>query len=175
MLHIGVWEDDVFIGVVLFSRGACQHLLKKYGLEQTEGCELTRVALRAHQTPVSRIVAIAIKFLRRKCPGLRLIVSFADPFQGHVGGIYQAGNWIYSGRSASSVEYKDKNGRIWHARMVKKNGIGTVFGKKRRVMKTEDVTPIRKPGKHRYLMPLDNAMRKHLQAVAKPYPKASEV
>jgi hypothetical protein len=99
LFKLGVWEDEKFIGAVIFSRGASPFLLKKYDLKQTEGCELTRVALKEHQTPVSRIVAIAIKILKKKNPGLRIIISFADPERGHHGGIYQAGGWIYTGTS----------------------------------------------------------------------------
>ncbi|WP_449441465.1 Mom family adenine methylcarbamoylation protein [Serratia entomophila] len=48
-------------------------------------------------SPVSQILAKAIKFLSAVCPGLRLIVSYADKDQNHHGGIYQATNWIYEG------------------------------------------------------------------------------
>lgn len=94
VVKIGVWEDTHFIGVVLFSRGANNNLGKPYGLEVTQVCELTRVALDNHKTPLSRIVAIAIKMLRRMAEGLRLIVSFADANMGHIGCIYQAGGRV---------------------------------------------------------------------------------
>lgn len=48
LVHIGVWEDGVFKGVVLFGRGANNNMLKPYGLTQYEGCELVRIALREH-------------------------------------------------------------------------------------------------------------------------------
>ena len=96
LVKIGVWENSKFIGVVIFSRGASCNLLKPYGLKQTEGCELTRVALNRHKTPVTRIIKIAVLFLKKSSKNLRLIVSFADPKYGHHGGIYQGGNWIYS-------------------------------------------------------------------------------
>lgn len=97
-VKIGVWESDRFIGVIMFGLGATPNLSKKYNLKMTECCELTRVALTDHETPVSRIVAIALNFLKRSNPGIRIVVSFADEgSQGHHGGIYQAGNWVYSG------------------------------------------------------------------------------
>src|SRR6185312_15094859 len=88
---IGVWENNKFIGVVLYGVGATSDLVKAYGLRQEQGCELVRVALREHESPVTRIVAISLKMLKRAFPGLRCVVSFADPQQGHVGGIYQGG------------------------------------------------------------------------------------
>ena len=172
-VRFGVWEDGRFVGVVLYARGASGNLLKPYGLQNTEGAELARVALRDHVSPVTRMVAITLKMLRRQCPGLRLIVSFADPAQGHVGGIYQGGNWIYAGQSASANAYIDKTGRQWHERMVSERGWNYVFGQKRKVVKASDCTRIKQPGKHRYLMPLDNAMRQQVEALRKPYPKAT--
>jgi hypothetical protein len=118
LVKIGAWEDNKYIGCVVFSRGASSNLLKPYGLEQVEGCELTRVALNKHKSSVSKILSIAMKFLKKNSPDLKLIVSFADPNEGHHGGIYQATNWIYAGRSAKSFKYLDKNGREWHSRQV---------------------------------------------------------
>src|SRR5688500_6166428 len=87
LVRVGVWERGAFVGCVLFSRGANKHLGSAFGLGQTEVAELLRVALREPETPVSRIVSVAVRMLRRHCPGLRLVVSFADPEQGHVGAI----------------------------------------------------------------------------------------
>lgn len=171
-VRIGAWENDSFIGVVLFGRGASSNLLKPYGLQPIEGAELVRVALRQHDSPVSRIVAIAVKMLRRRCPGLRLLVSFADPAQGHAGKIYQAMNWLYAGQSAASNAYRDKTGRIWHERMVSERGWNYVFGQKRKVVKASECERIRQPGKHRYLLPLDNDMRRQIESLRRPYPKA---
>jgi hypothetical protein len=169
---IGAWEDDRFIGVIIFSRGACQNLLMPYGLKTTEGCELTRVAMRDHVTPISRMLAIAIKMLRKLSPGLRLIVSFADPNEGHHGGIYQAGNWIYTGTSPGSAKYVDSSGRTWHPRQVTKAGITRQFGELRRTVKKSHCVEIPQAGKHRYIMPLDSAMRAQVAALNQPYPQA---
>lgn len=97
LVKVGAWENGKFIGVVIFSRGATVNIGKPYKMDQTEICELTRVALTTHVTPVTRIVAIAIRMLRKQSPGMKLIISYADVDQGHEGKIYQAGNWIYEG------------------------------------------------------------------------------
>ncbi len=57
---LGVWEAGQFKGVVIFSKGATPKIGSPYGLTQTEVCELTRVALRDHDAPVSRIIAVAL-------------------------------------------------------------------------------------------------------------------
>lgn len=162
---IGVWEGSAFIGVVLFGVGATSDLVKRYGLVQNQGCELVRVALRQHNTPVSRIVSIALKFLRNTFPGLRLVVSFADPEQGHHGGIYQAGNWIFAGNSQASDEYIYK-GKRWQGRSFRNSHKG--------MEKHPDVQIVKGSSKHRYLMPLDDEMRKRILPLAKPYPKRAK-
>lgn len=171
LVKVGAWENGKFIGVVIFSRGANNNLLKPFGLSQTEGCELTRVALTKHQSPVSRVVRLAIQFLKKKSSELRLIVSFADPSEGHHGGIYQAGNWTYTGRQPPTTEYIAPDGKQWHGRMVSKDGRIKVQGKYRPCWRIDQCTPIEKPGKHRYLMPLDKEMRKSILPLSKPYPK----
>ena len=171
LVKVGVWENNKFIGVVIFSRGASSNLLKPYGLTTTEGCELTRIALNVHKTPVSRIMSIAIKFLKKNSPNLKLIISFADPSEGHHGGVYQATNWIYSGRSASSFKYLDKNGEEWHSRQVSEKGFNIQQGAIRKTPKPSECKKIPCAGKHRYLMPLTDDMKTKVSKLAKPYPK----
>ena len=168
---VGVWENSKFIGVVIFSRGANNNLAKPYGLKIEEACELTRIALTKHITPVSRIMAIAFKFLKKQSPLLKLCVSYADPNNGHHGGIYQATNWIYTGKTPKDYKYKDKKGRIWHRKQVSVSGLRKEFGEIRKVAKFSDCERIPLEGKHRYLMPLTEEMREKVLPLAKPYPK----
>jgi len=86
LAKIGVWESGQFIGCVIFGVGAVADLVKSYGLQDVEGCELVRVALNKHVNTVSKIVSIALRLLKKEMPGLRLVVSFADPEHAHVGG-----------------------------------------------------------------------------------------
>ena len=171
LVKIGAWENSKFIGVIIFSRGASSNLLKPYGLNQTEGCELTRVALSKHITPVSRILSIAFKFLKKNSPDLKLIVSFADPNENHHGGIYQATNWIYSGKSAKSLKYIDKQGREWHSRQVSEKGFNIQQGNIRKTVKPSECKKIECEGKHRYLFPLTEDIKNKISKLAKPYPK----
>lgn len=159
LVKVAAWEYGKFIGVVLFGRGANHNMLVPFGLNQDEGCELVRIAMRKHEQPVSRIVSFAMKYLKKHNPGLRLVLSYADPEQGHHGGIYQAGNWLYTGLSSKAVKvwYNNK----WsHKKTVDDACIDQKNLPKKIVA-----------GKHRYLMPLDKAMRAQIQPLAKPYPK----
>lgn len=163
LCKIGVWENGVFIGVVIFGVGATPDLVKSYGLKSEQGCELVRVALkRGHKTTTTRVVAIAMKFLRSANPSLRLIVSFADPDQGHHGGIYQGGGWIYAGMSQASDEYIFM-GRRWQGRSFRNRFRG--------MEKDPRVEIVKGSSKYRYLMPLDDEMRTRILPLSKPYPK----
>lgn len=164
-LRIGVWENGKFIGVVFFGSGASAALGSPYGLTTFQVCELVRVALNKHEAAVTRIISIAIKMLKKQAPGLRLIVSFADPFQGHHGGIYQGGNWIYSGDSSPSSMWRLPNGSLAHERRFSGSGWNAP-----QTPPTGSVK-IKVPGKHRYLMPLDDEMRARIEPLRKPYPK----
>jgi hypothetical protein len=166
LVKIGVWEDDVFIGVVIFGSGATPDLLNPYNLSQTEGAELVRVALKNHISPVSQIISRAIRLLKSQFPELKLIVSFADPVQKHLGIIYQAGNWIFNGESSGYWGFIDKNGKEWHPRNVWVNKKGPS-----KVIHKSQCEKIYKPGKYRYLYPLNKKIRKQIIKLAKPYPK----
>lgn len=170
-VRLGVWEADRFVGVVVFARGANKSIGAPYGLQATEVAELARIALRDHVTPVSRIIAVAVAMLRRHAPGLRLLVSYADPQQQHVGVVYQAANWLYLGATPPSRVFVDGRGRRWHPRMVSTTGTKRVFGKPRRVVRIADCTVEQTPGKFRYVLPLDDDMRARLAPLAQAYPK----
>lgn len=168
----GVWEDGKFIGVVIFSRGATATIGSPYGLKQTECVELTRVALDTHKSPVTQIVAAALKDLKRSNPGLRLVVSYADPMQGHLGGIYQAGNWVYVGQNKAAPEFIIR-GQQMHMRTIHSKG-----WKQSLAWLRENVDPnterVEIMPKHKYLMPLDRAMRRQIEVLRLPYPHAVE-
>jgi hypothetical protein len=77
-VKIGAWEDGSFVGCLVFADGANNNMLKPYGLEYHEGCELVRVAFRQHRTSVTRLVSIALRFLKREFPSMRLVMSYAE-------------------------------------------------------------------------------------------------
>lgn len=169
LAKFGVWEDNKFIGTIIYGRGATPQLVKPYGLQQTEACELVRVAMKEHTAPVSQALAESLRQLKEKNPGLRLVISFADPSEGHAGTIYQATNWVYTGKSADATFSKNpRTGRIIHPRTIQaRKGSNTIL--------PIEYEKIIKPGKHRYLYPLDRNMRKQIMKLAKPYPRGRSV
>jgi len=173
LVKLGAWEQGKFIGVVIFGRGSNKHIASPFGVDSELAVELVRVALTLHDTKVSRILAVALRFLKVQSPKLRVVVSFADPNQGHHGGIYQAGNWVYSGVGTQDKRARPyrKHGRVFHWRTVA--GELSKRGKPSTVEAAVSLgyEPLEQSPKHRYLMPLDDAMRAQIQPLSKPYPK----
>lgn len=166
LVAFGVWEDEKFIGCVIFGRGVGNAQIERYGIPVTEGAELVRVALKKHQTPVTRIVSIAIKLLKKHSPGLRLLVSYADSRQGHLGIIYQAGNWIYTGKALTTPDYLYK-GRYYHVRsmnrMIKNGKFDRAY---------VNSLPQRSGGERlRYVYIIDDSMRQLVEGMRKPFIK----
>lgn len=167
---VGVWEHSIFKGVVLFGYGATPEIGKPWNLPQKQVCELTRVALCEHETPVSRIIAVALKLLRQSCPEIRLVVSYADERHGHHGGIYQAGGWYYLG--ATEQHAYVVNGRIVHPRSLHR-----IYGRGGQSIPwlRDHVDPnaqrIASGRKHKYVYVLDDALRPMIEEQQRPYPK----
>ncbi len=174
MVRVGAWENGKYIGCIIFSYGATPQIGSPYKLSQYEICELTRVALTEHETQVSKLLSFAIKMLKKQSPGVRLIVSFADMEHNHYGIIYQATNWVYTGTT--------KPGRVGFVVRGKKTHTRTIGSMPGGVQSLEwvknhiDRNAVEWIGveKHRYLMPLDDDMRKQIEPLRKPYPKRGQ-
>lgn len=106
IFKFGVYEEGVFIGVVLFGYGANYMIAQRFGMQQGEVIELTRIALDFHKTPVSQILSKIIKYIKVNHLEIKILISYADEGQGHSGQIYKAGGWIYDGlRKMSGYDY----------------------------------------------------------------------
>lgn len=164
LVKIGAWENEIFIGVVIYGYGANNNAAKSFGLLQTQVCELTRVALKKeHKTTVSRILSIAHKFLTKSNPGLKLVFSYADKTnQNHHGGIYQADNWIYLGERKTSDKgtYYIINGKRIHGRSARAK-----YGSEKKFPAGWKHVPSQT--KHLYLKLIDTSIK----IQSKPYPK----
>jgi hypothetical protein len=158
LAKIGVWEDGKFIGAVIYGMGANNNLSKMFGLRSIEVCELVRVALNKHRAPVTKIVSISLTMIKKRYPGLQVVVSYADPFQGHMGGIYQAGNWFYLGETPPD-KFPILDGRVAHPRTLSER---VKAGKTTR----SAVEYVKRPGKHRYAYPLNSIWRGRLEEMA---------
>jgi hypothetical protein len=167
--QLGVWEDGRFVGALVYGSGATPMLHRPFALGPDEVCELVRVALGPHTTPVSRVLAVATRLLRQAMPGLRLVVSFADTAQGHHGGIYQAAGWAYLGPVTHHTYIV--GGQAVHPRtLYSRLGPGGQSVTWLRAHLDPQARRVRTPPKHKYALTLDPSLRPLLEQMRRPYP-----
>lgn len=116
-------DNNEWCGVILFGGGANNNLAKSFNLKNGEVLELERVALNGKQEQTSKAVALAIRLLHKENPIVKMLVSYADHRQKHVGTIYKATNWIYLGVVHTSDTQYFYKGKWTHERTInsKKN------------------------------------------------------
>ena len=96
----------------------------------------------------SYCIGQSIKYIKKHHSDIKVLVSFADPEQGHNGTIYQATNWLYCGKSQADEWYIVDGEKIHPRSMVAKYG---TRGEKK--LNEMGIKFERKflPGKHRYI------------------------
>lgn len=103
---------------------------------------------------LSQFLVAVLKRLKSDRPEKRIVVSFADPTEGHTGAIYKATNWLLVGTTSPTWFYRDPDGRLRHPRQ---NG--------RNVSKQEALSlgwvPERRKGKLKYIYILGNRREQH--------------
>lgn len=161
LVRFGVWEDNNFIGAVIFGTGANPNLSKIVQLTPYEVCELVRVALTKHTNPVSKIVSFCMKKLKKDFPNLKAVISYADPRYNHKGKIYQAMNWLYLGETIGATHFM-KDGRFYHSRTInEKNRENTSFDRsKYQKIKTK---------KYKYIYLFDKTLKGRISALIQDY------
>jgi hypothetical protein len=116
----------------------------------------------------SRFIGVVLRSLKKYC-GLKFLVSYADPAQGHVGTIYQATGWVYTGLSQATPLYDIGDGKRYPSRSLSHcfGSHGLAHFQRHGI----DVRLVPQQAKHRYLYFLDPAWRERLRVPELPYPK----
>lgn len=166
-----VYEDGEWCGVILFSIGATPNIAKPFGMVQGEVLELVRVALNGKQKTTSECVAAALRKLHIDAPQIKIVVSYADADQNHIGTIYQATNWIYLGKAnEGSRSAFIINGKKTHPRTIGSAG-GTQSIKWVREHLDPNAQEFFTKGKEKYIFVFNKKLRKKWLSKALPYPK----
>jgi hypothetical protein len=118
----------------------------------------------------SRFVAWCLREVRKLRPRL-ILVSYADTKKNHIGVIYQATNWIYTG---TNTAFKDihPEGYSDH-RSVPISVRGEKIGRKRAWALDPSIPRVPRSTKHRYVWFSDSRDRSLLAWEVIPYPKSS--
>jgi hypothetical protein len=106
----GLYEDNELIGIVTFGMPASNALCEGVcGVENKHlVIELNRLCLQDNtKNQASFLVANAIKLL----PKPMVIVSYADTAQGHIGYVYQATNFMFTGTTKERTDMDAGEGK----------------------------------------------------------------
>jgi hypothetical protein len=105
----------------------------------------------------------------RRHTSVRFLLSYADPSRGHVGTIYQAANWLYTGLSEPAPLY-DLGDGVAHNNRSMAHILGT-RSVRHFASHGVEVRLVPQSPKHRYITFLDRSWRWRLRVPVLPYPK----
>ena len=112
----GLYDDNQLVGVVTYGVPASSSLRSGICGEEHIGkvIELNRLCCNNKNNYASTLVGRSLRML----PKPSIVVSYADTEQGHVGYVYQATNFIYTGLSAKRTDWKLKGMEHLHGATV---------------------------------------------------------
>ena len=104
----GAYLNSEMVGVCTYGVTASPTLCTSVCGTEWRGhvLELNRLCCNSIPNLASQIVGKSLQMLPKPC----IVVSYADTRQGHVGYIYQATNWLYTGATPECNEYATANG-----------------------------------------------------------------
>ncbi len=172
-LAFGVFADRRLLGALALGVGPFNGCSLVEGATSSDCLTLTRLWL-ADELPKnseSMVLATVQRELRRHT-SIRFLLSYADPSQGHIGTVYQAANWLYTGVSEPAPLYDLGDGIRRHNRSVA-HALGTRSVSHLRGNGVQ-VRLVPQSAKHRYITFLDQSWRRRLKVPVLPYPKKQE-
>lgn len=175
--------SDRLAGVIVYGMGSSknQYTALFPDIENGKYLELTRLWSPDDmpKNTESKLISESFKLLPKE---IEVLMSFANPSQGHVGTIYQATNWHYCGMSSGGKQLITDDGIKKHSRLL---GIYRM-----RHPEYENITNgelmdmygysyVESAGKHRYVYLLGNKKTKKknfnkIKQYIQPYPKLDD-
>jgi len=169
-LAFGVFLNGRLMGAVTLGVGSFNaHSLVEGALAQ-DCLTLSRLWLSDElpKNSESKVISAVLRSLK-KHTDLKFVLTYADPAQGHVGVIYQATGWLYTGLSDSPPYYVLGGGKPRHSRsLAHAYGTHSVGHFKRHGV---EVKLVPQEPKYRYLYFLDRDWQERLRVTVLPYPK----
>ena len=172
-LAFGVFVGGSLLGAITFGVGPFNVPSLVAGATSDDCLTLTRLWL-SDELPSnseSRTIGILLRSLRKHTP-VRFLLSYADPSQDHLGTIYQASNWLYTGLSEATPLYDIGDGKPRHSR-----SLSHAYGSHSIAHFRRHGVPVRlvsQEPKHRYIYFLDPSWRERLLVPVLAYPKRED-
>lgn len=161
----GLYRNDELLGIVTYGsppsqslcRGICGNEYSKFVVE------LNRLVINstAPKNSASYLVGRSLKMLPRDS----IIVSYADTSMEHIGKIYQASNFIYTGLSDKRTEWREI-GKNTHSKSVCE-----MYGIPYMKEHPDRFHVVQRPRKHRYIFFRNSKHIKNLKYPILPYPE----
>jgi hypothetical protein len=166
----GLYSGGSLVGAILFGELSTT-AWKKYGSVEGDVIELRRLCLldTCPRNTASKFISDALKQLKKHF-NYRVCISYADPYHGHVGFVYQAANWQFIGVTPKDKKLITPEGRAYHSRALrtKYKGEYKPFVKRLRALHEKGLLKeITVPGKYIYRYNLEGKQK----PTEIPYPK----
>ena len=169
-LAFGVFSGSRLSGALTMGAGPANVYRMVEGAEASDCLTLTRLWLSDDlgKNSESMVIGQVLRALRQQT-SLKFLVSYADHSQGHLGVIYQASNWLYTGLSQATPLYDLGDGVLKHSRTFSHAyGTRSLEHFKRHGLR---ITVVPQSPKHRYVYFLDRQWIGRLRSEVLPYPK----
>lgn len=180
VIAIGMYVDDILAGVITYGLPPNRNALGFCGEEYIpNGLELNRLFVFdwAGRNSESWLIGQSFKILQKERPNIMILISYADPMNDHIGYIYQATNWVYTGVGGASKSDVIVNGE----KISEKHLYNRYRTHKRDVLENMglEIQDIISEPKHRYVYFLGSkSQRKKMKSLLKweiyPYPKKTD-
>lgn len=170
-VHLGVYYQGEFLGVLQFGYALNPHRAGSVveGTEVGEYLELNRMWLddACPRNTESQAISYAMKYIRRACPTVAWVQSFADERCGGLGVVYQASNFQFCGSHLTTFWHLDDD--WYHPLMLtahRNNG-----GRAEYLRENFHRATRHQFRQFRYVLFLKQSWRKRLRLPVLPYPK----
>jgi hypothetical protein len=170
----GLYEQNVLVGVCTYGMPSSATL--RDGIAGAENAkfvlELNRLCIESNnKNAASFLVGRSLRLL----PKPSIVVSYADTAQNHVGYVYQACNFMYTGLSAKRTDWKVKGMEHLHGQTIADMSRGH-DGSRAKFMREkfgDDFYLLDRSRKHRYIYVTgkNKALVNAIKYTQEPYPK----
>jgi hypothetical protein len=185
LVSLGVYDSEKLSGCILYSLPKYPQMFKSISpliTRQQDVLELTRLWISDKLGPnvESWTIGKSFRFIEDNFPQVKVLVSFSDKGQNHLGIIYQSTNWYYLGltNGQGSQVY------IINGKRLTSRGIFHRFGQGYNTDELGKIYPnlqiVEGTQKHRYILPIGSKLWKRklmssLYTKPQPYPKNNQI
>ena len=133
-LYLGIFYNNELIGTITYGYPvgptAYAAIAKKDGksiLNNHNVFELTRLFVKdiGVKNIESSVISRGNQLVHDKFPNVKVIITYSDPAEGHVGTVYQATGAIYQGRGQDTLQLYDKETQSFPRNKTKLSKFGT--------------------------------------------------